>query len=397
MHASRSIFEVLGRHAVHPFPARMSPGIVLDVIPTSKHPLTVFDPMMGSGTVLAVARARGHRAIGIDIDPLAVLISRVWTTTVDLVLISEVASRVLSRAKEIAKSTSHADAYPASADAETRKFIRYWFDDYARIQLAALARAISHVQDAHHKNVLWCAFSRLIIAKSKGASLAMDLAHSRPHKAFEVAPSKPFANFLDAVKLVAKNCVSPDLKRRGPRTRTILGDARETPLKSRSVDVVLTSPPYLNAIDYMRCSKFSLVWMGHNVGDLTETRASSVGAEAKIAEASDDGRVRQIISDLKLTPKLSRRHEGILARYVFDMKASIVETARVLKKNGNAFYVVGENVVRGTYVRNSHIISALAQDCELTLVDRYSRKLPENRRYLPPPNSHGASSLGARM
>jgi len=44
--------------------------------------------------------------------------------------------------------------------------------------------------------------------------------------------------------------------------------------------VVLTSPPYLNAIDYMRCSKFSLVWMGHTIRELRNIRADSVGTEA---------------------------------------------------------------------------------------------------------------------
>ena len=41
--------------------------------------------MMGFGTVLALARANGHRAIGVDVDPLAVVIATVWTTSIDRV------------------------------------------------------------------------------------------------------------------------------------------------------------------------------------------------------------------------------------------------------------------------------------------------------------------------
>ena len=40
-------------------------------------PQVFIDPMVGSGTVLAVARKKGHQAFGIDSDPLAVLLSRV--------------------------------------------------------------------------------------------------------------------------------------------------------------------------------------------------------------------------------------------------------------------------------------------------------------------------------
>ncbi|MBL9213986.1 MAG: hypothetical protein JNG83_00780, partial [Opitutaceae bacterium] len=76
----KNIFEILGRSPVHPFPARMSPGIALDALKKRGPRMRVADPMMGSGTVLAVARSLGHRAVGVDLDPLAVLISTVWTT-----------------------------------------------------------------------------------------------------------------------------------------------------------------------------------------------------------------------------------------------------------------------------------------------------------------------------
>ena len=63
----KTIFETLGRHPIHPFPARMAPGIALDALGTTDGPLPVLDPMSGSGTVLAVARAKGHEAFGIDL------------------------------------------------------------------------------------------------------------------------------------------------------------------------------------------------------------------------------------------------------------------------------------------------------------------------------------------
>ena len=79
----KTIYEALGREPVHPFPARMAPGIALAAMPADSGQLRVLDPMMGSGTVLAMARARGHRGFGFDLDPLAVLICKVWTTAND--------------------------------------------------------------------------------------------------------------------------------------------------------------------------------------------------------------------------------------------------------------------------------------------------------------------------
>src|SRR5882672_339981 len=90
----KTILETLGRGPIHPFPARMAPGIALEALGETKESLRVLDPMVGSGTVLAVARAKGHRAFGVDLDPLAVLLADVWTRTVD-------AERVLGKAAEI--------------------------------------------------------------------------------------------------------------------------------------------------------------------------------------------------------------------------------------------------------------------------------------------------------
>src|SRR5712692_2083196 len=68
---------------VHPFPARMAPSIALDELPAaSTTGLRVLDPMAGSGTTLVAARSRGHEAIGFDTDPLALLISTVWSARV---------------------------------------------------------------------------------------------------------------------------------------------------------------------------------------------------------------------------------------------------------------------------------------------------------------------------
>jgi SAM-dependent methyltransferase len=384
-HNRQTIFDALGRHPIHPFPARMAPGIALAALAEAKAPLRVLDPMMGSGTVLAMAREYGHHASGVDMDPLAVLLARVWTTAADEREIVDKGEQVLARARSSFLSLTHGNAYPLDSSKETHKFIRYWFDEHARRQLASLASAIRRVHSDTIRDALWCAFSRLIITKSVGASLAMDLSHSRPHKSFDRAPAKPFDVFASAVATVAKNCVSSQKLNRGPKTITKLGDARALENPDAAFDLVLTSPPYLNAIDYIRCSKFSLVWMGHDVDQLRQTRKASIGSESTHSDALDDQDIQAVIKGLGLSPKLNSRNHGLLSRYVWDMRGALSEVSRVLAKNGNAIYVVGDSTVRGTYVRNSEIVRSVSDLANLKFVSRRSRVLPANRRYLPPP------------
>jgi DNA modification methylase len=169
-------------------------------------------------------------------------------------------------------------------------------------------------------------------------------------------------------------------------------------LGDSSVDIVLTSPPYLNAIDYMRCSKFSLIWMGYSIDDLRQLRANSIGAEMANYATQNDQEIRHIFAELRLRPQLTARDEGMLLRYINDMRQAIREVFRVLAPGGQAVFVVGENTVRGTRIRNSVIISALAQISGLDLHNRRVRNLPANRRYLPPPSTgSGSATLNTRM
>ncbi len=394
----KTILEALGRSPIHPFPARMAPGIALEALGDGRKRLRVLDPMAGSGTVLAVARSKGHHAVGFDLDPLAVLMAGVWTRCVDSEQVKDKAAEVLDRARSEFKTLNSGDAYPIGSDEETRKFIRYWFDDYARRQLCALSSSIRRVHSESNRDALWCGFSRLIITKSSGASLAMDLAHSRPHKAFDFAPVKPFNRFLSAVNTVVSNCPDANAGPVGPVATVKLGDARKLDVDAESIDLVLTSPPYLNAIDYLRCSKFSLVWMGHTIDQLRKIRSNSVGSDASYAEALEAPWVKLLIKQLRLKPELSSRQYALLARYVWDMGQALTEVSRVLRVGGRAVYVVGDSTVRGTFIRNSSIVAAVAAGRGLTLASRHERALPENRRYLPPPSREAsAAAMDSRM
>lgn len=184
----------------------------------------------------------------------------------------------------------------------------------------------------------------------------------------------------------------------GTTSFVIYGDARKLPLAGGSIDLVLTSPPYLNAIDYMRCSKFSLVWMGYSINELSNIRGDSVGAESGDQAALENEDIKKVISSLRLSPRLSPRHQGVLAHYVDDMWRAVREATRVLSPGGRAVYVVGENTVRGTFIPNAKLVSAVAELSGLKAQGQRARHLPANRRYLPPPTTQNApNAIGARM
>ena len=351
--------------------------------------------MAGSGTTLVIAKRQGHRAIGFDTDPMAVLLAKAWCLNVREDGARRTAAQVLKRAVAMMKKIRSSNAYPClKEDVETRAFVRYWFDTTNRRQLTVLSKAIQRVKDEETRTLLWCAFSRMIITKQASVSLAMDLSHSRPHRVRDRSDVRPFGRFLSMVEAVIAAAPFKNQKGLG-QIKIRPADARKLPLPSASIDLVITSPPYLNAIDYLRCHKFSLIWMGYSIEEVRELRAANIGSEVGLPASNKNGLarvVKQMIGGQQLLP----RYEGMLNRYVADMHTVIGEIARVLVPRGKATFVIGNSTLGGVYVKNSRAVSILGMKNGLRLVSAKSRILPNNRRYLPPP-SHKNGAIYNRM
>ncbi|MDO8491335.1 MAG: hypothetical protein Q7T04_04905 [Dehalococcoidia bacterium] len=341
------------------------------------------------------ARARGYQAIGCDTDPLALLIARGWCSDVNPAKLKRLAKLVLDEATALNNNTLPGDAYPSNMDLETRKFLDYWFDETNRCQLTALSNSISTLDESGEKTLLWCAFSRLIITKKSGVSLAMDVSHSRPHKKYEKAPVQPFDKFLRAVDYVTQK--APFGQSSSAPTAIIRqADARSLPFDSQSIDVVITSPPYLNAIDYIRGHKFTLVWMGHSISELRSLRSSNIGSE-RSGDLREAGQFSEVVERM-VNVELDHKHFQLVMKYILDMNRVISECRRVLTKNGQAVFVIGDSNVGGVFVKNSEGLISLATRNGFALLGKVTRPLPVNRRYLPPPNlEKSGNSLQSRM
>lgn len=373
---------------VHPFPARMAPEFALERLPRRfDGGVTVLDPMMGSGTIPVTAALQGYKAIGFDSDPLAVIIARTNGRPLNERAVTAAADRIVERARASAHRRF------VHADSETQEFIDRWFDAEAQRRLAALADAIRDAPD-DHTDVLWCAFSRLIITKDAGASRARDVSHSRPHIVRERASFNPIDRFTVAIEAVLRRHHQVSERRPpGDRLRLGRGDARHLSLPDASVDVVLTSPPYLQAIDYLRGHRMSLVWMGYKVADLRILRGESIGSE-RGARVED---YHTAVIAQAATGELTSRGQRILARYIDDLAQVMTETARVLKHSGYATLIVADATLSGTSVSICCIVKDVATMASMRCIDHTERQIAKASRYLPPPTEGGANTLDKRM
>jgi hypothetical protein len=378
--------------SIHPFPARMAPEIALAECASLEGNSIILDPMVGSGTVVRVASEYGHRGIGFDLDPLAVLITRVWTTPIDTHELKKASSVIIERARDLELSSIRLPWIDNNP--ETREFIDYWFGEEQRSDLRRLSSALAET-DGPIGDALRIALSRIIITKDNGASLARDVSHSRPHRVRDKTTYLVLDEFSRSVERLIRR-----LQNQPPvgNVWAELGDVRKLEkIKAESVDAVITSPPYLNAIDYLRGHRLSLVWLGYSVKDIRTIRSTSVGAERAPSANSDTAIIDQYANSLSNINQLPRREKRIFDRYILDLLPMISEIHRVIRSKGKAVFVIGNSCLRGIFIENAAVIDTMAREMGFDLLSRRDRNLLPARRYLPPPSNLTVSDFNKRM
>lgn len=377
---------------VHPFPARMASEIALSQCGDLPAGSTVLDPMSGSGTVLRAASQQGLHAVGFDTDPLSVLMAKVWTTLVDVADLRRMSVDVLALAENMSPNET---ILPwVDDDQETEEYVDYWFAKRQQADLRRLSAALQ-VLNGPLSDVLRIALSRIIVTKDRGASLGRDVSHSRPHRVMDDNDFPVFKEFRRAVERVAR-CLELHPPPGGVEVR--YGDARLLlDVPDASVDAVITSPPYLNAIDYIRGHRLSLVWLGYRVKDLRAVRSDSIGAERGPAPGSDLSLIESLVGTMGPLDALPRRIRRMIDRYAVDLFSVLQEANRCLRPGGRATFVVGNSCLQGVFVENSAIVTAAAKLVGLQPTGRHDREIPPSRRYLPPPADISLSQMKKRM
>ncbi len=370
----------------------MAPNLALDAISGFEAGSTIADPMVGSGTVAMTAVAAGHKFVGFDLDPLATLIARVSTSTFDHDRVSTLAEQIAG--SSYAQQVAPTDLPWVEVNDETHKFIKFWFGERQQTDLAQLALQIHQLDQEEpgtEVDALKVALSRIIVTKESKASLARDTSHSRPHKVADDSDFDVIKGFRLSVSQLLRRHSNLSIVGQADISR---GDARNLiSLSDGQCDAIVSSPPYLNAIDYLRGHKLSLVWLGYTIPQIRRMRSNSVGAERASEETTDS--VQSILESFGDLSMLASRQRGMVARYAIDLSRVAREASRILKPNGTALYVMGNSCLKKVYIDNAAALARAAESAGFQLLDRSERDIPSNNRYLPTPSDDGA--LASRM
>jgi len=380
-------------HYAHPFPAKLP-------VPVARWAITEFsrvgdivlDPMAGCGTVLVESRLLGRNAVGVEIDPVARLIASAKSSQLDPQRLETTIGRIRRWLQCEACSHLREDGFPRERALRWPEFPNrdYWFRADVMNDLAVLKQRLARAsRDPSIRRVLWLAYSSLIISDKASVGNMRDVAHSRAHFAAHDEKPDVFTR-MDAKLARVASAIGDFAGKADPASRALVlaGDARRLPVGDETIDLVCTSPPYLDGIDYGRALKFSAFWLADVLGVspasyLARTKTyigAATSQRGKQPSPADLCGWGSVVANLSTA---SPGRERVVAQYVLDMSQVVSEIARVLRPGGAAVVVVGRPRVAGLTLASDAMLRRLARKAGLSCDGMQRRPIDERRRSLP--------------
>lgn len=369
-------------HTIHKYPAKFIPYVpkwaISKYLKDDKKKL-VLDPFCGSGTTLVEAILNSHDCIGIDIDPLAVLISKVKTTRIEPKKLLNVKRDVLSRIEKPPKQLFRPEL-------ET---LEHWFNDKSIHDLGLLRSIIDeYKEDKDIYDFLIVTFSSIIrkVSNADDQSQKTYVSHTNIKTPPLVLPI-----FVKRLELYSNRLI--ELYEQANKHSNVIvtkNDARSlTGLWEKNnwnqVDLAVTSPPYIKAIDYIYNQMAEYFWIGDIFGLETQKKQNVykkeyVGTKQVSAKIYKNHIPKTGIDEIDvLVAKIKEKdlkHAYIVAKFFVDMEQNFKEVQNILNENSHYVMVIGNNSVSGYNVPSHEFLIKCAEKVGL----KYSNHFGYNIR-----------------
>jgi|Deesub1362B_J571_1020462.scaffolds.fasta_scaffold00004_493 DNA modification methylase len=285
----------------------------------------VLDPFLGVGTTLLACKEKGINGVGREISPLFVFVSQVKLEDYDIEELREYSAQLFQ----------HRFKKPDLKNIDP--FIKKAFEKHNLEDIIFFRELLLDIQDMKIRNFfmlgLMNAASKVTYAYKDGAVLRL-IRRKTP-------PLRPL------YKRIIKKMIN-DLKKMEWKTSTIdirVGDARKLDLEDECIDYVITSPPYLNKIEYTKVYEIEYkLFMG---GIHLNPVRSYMGLMPSIKVPRDFP--EYIIDGMPLAAQA----------YFIDMWRTLKEIHRVLKDNGDAAIIVAGGVFPDRIIESDIVIAKL--------------------------------------
>jgi DNA modification methylase len=354
-------------HGYHRYPAKFIPQIVKKLIETYTTPRDrVADVFAGCGTTLVEAKVHGRESVGVDINPVAQLITQAKIQAIEPEFLQEHINSFLEAKLDFDGAQEYAGVQHERID--------YWFRPQEKNEIAFLYQLVLDVENAEVKTFLLCALSNILKNCSRwlqrGTKPQVDPKKiiASPLKAIELQLKKMAAKNKEYYKALEKaNCLAVPCAIK-------LADARQTDIQANSIGAIITSPPYVTSYEYADIHQLTGYWFEY-ISDIAAFRKKFIGTfysnnkelTTKSAMASS------IVKELN---EVDNRLAGEVANYFNSMYDVAKEMLRILKPAGVACLVVGNTTMKNVRITSAEVFAEMLLLLGFEIEDIIKREIP---------------------
>lgn len=356
-------------HGYHRYPAKFLPDVVRKIIEEyAKGSKLIADLFAGCGTTLVEAKIHGISSVGVDINPVAKLITKVKTTPLAPDDLQQAYTALVNLFDKYNESDFE--------DIKKHERIDYWFTPSQKAKIAFLYDTVFHLEvDDDTKDFFYVCISHIL----KNCSWWLQ-SGTKPQRDMEKEPEDPFNEFKrHCNKMIGWNeKFYNELSKKGHLgipCEIHLEDARHTNITSESIDAIITSPPYVTSYEYADIHQLTAYWMEY-ISDIHEFRKKFIGS-------SYSGNMSLEVSGSKQAQKivnaLSKKNQHIardVAQYFNDMKEVAIEMERLLVPGGKACVVIGNTKIKEVQIKSAEVFFEFLRNAGLHKVDVIKRSIP---------------------
>lgn len=355
-------------HDYHRYPAKFPPQIVRKLLNSYAQPDDlIVDVFAGCGTSLVESKVNGYRSIGVDINPVANMITNAK--------IKPISPGILTTQTEILEKAIQSYSAKKVRPFNKHDRIDYWFDKTAQKKIAFLIELISKIKSARVQDFYLCALSHTMKNTSRWLQTG-----TKPQIDPNKSPQEAFMSFLTQVKKMTKLNSKFYQKLRTDRNldkkcQIKIADARSTRIRGDSAGMVITSPPYVTSYEYADIHQLTGYWYEY-ISDMNSFRKKFIGTlysgNESLYVKSEIG--QDIIDNLN---KVSKKYAREIAMYFNNMHDVIVELNRILRSEGKACLVIGNTTLKNVKIYNAETVSEMLKANGFRLHKIIKRKVSE--------------------
>ena len=331
----------------------------------------ILDPFAGSGTVLVCADALGINSLGFESHPF---VSRIATAklnwNVDTELFENLSVKMLNYAKDHI-TDPELKSIPLLSKC-------YAIENLAKLE--SLRKAYFHYNDNSSAfELIWLAITSILRTTSTAGTAQWQY----------ILPNKPKSNVVDAfdafsfkIHQMADDMLYAQSNFKASLSKVLKHDARENyTFGNYNFDALITSPPYPNNYDYADATRLELLFWGELNGwaglqdcirkYLIRSCSQHSAAERlnldTLLKAPEINPIKEQLSSVceelsvvRLTKGGKKTYHTMIAAYYLDIAKTFISLRKLMKKESQLCFVIGDSAPYGVYAPADKWFSELA-------------------------------------